>query len=257
MKIVFIGAGNLSVHLSRALQNAGFEIAQVYSRTEASAKELAEMLHVPYTVDIGGITDDASIYVFAVSDDAIKSLSERLLFNDRLVVHTAGSVPMDVFADKSKNYGVFYPLQTFSKQRPVDFSEIPVFIEACTHENLQIIRTVAEAISRKVYHVSSEERMKLHLSAVFGCNFVNHLYHLSAQIVRQAGFEFDILSPLILETAHKAIVSGNPEKVQTGPAVRNNLNVMRKHEEMLASYPEWRKIYSVMSENILKEKKKE
>ena len=254
MKIVFIGAGNLSVHLSKALQNAGFEIMQVYSRTETAAKEIADMLHVPYTADIGSISGDAALYIISVSDDAIESLSERLFFNDRLVVHTAGSVPMDVFAGKFENYGVLYPLQTFSKQRSVEFSEIPIFIEANTPDNLQLIRAVAAAISRKVYDASSEERMKLHLAAVFGCNFVNHLYHLSAQIAEQAGFDFSVLSPLIFETAHKAIVSGNPETVQTGPAVRNDRNVMRKHIELLKDHSEWREIYAMVSDNIGKMK---
>jgi len=255
MKIVLIGAGNLSVHLSKTLQNAKFDIVQVYSRTETAAKELAGLLHVPYTTDIANISGDASLYIFSVSDDAIKSLSERMVFNDRLVVHTAGSVPMDVFANRFKNYGVLYPLQTFSKQRLVDFSEIPVFIEANTPKNLQVIRVVAETIFRKVYDASSEKRMKLHLAAVFGCNFVNHLYNLSAQIAKQAGFDFSVLSSLIFETAHKTLVSGNPEAVQTGPAIRNDRNVMQKHMDLLVSYPEWRDIYSMMSESIRKGKR--
>ena len=143
-----------------------------------------------------------------------------------------------------------YPLQTFSKLRPVDFQEVPMFIEANTHDNLQTLRKVAEAISRKVYEASSAERMKLHLAAVFGCNFVNHLYHLSAQIAQQAGFDFSVLSPLILETAHKAIVSGNPKEMQTGPAVRNDRKVMQKHIDLLTFCPEWQEIYTMLSENI-------
>ena len=254
MKIVFIGAGNLSAHLSQALQSAGFEIAQVYSRTEASAKELAGLLNVPHTTDMGCMIGDASLYIISVSDDAIEFLSERLNVGNGLVVHTAGSVPMDVFAGKFKNYGVLYPLQTFSKLRPVDFSEIPVLIEANSGDNLQILRMVAAAISRKVYDAPSEKRLQLHLAAVFGCNFVNHLYHLSAQIARQAGFDFSILSPLILETVHKALAAGNPKEVQTGPAVRNDLKVMRKHMDLLASHPEWKEIYALLSENIRKVK---
>ena len=252
MKVVFIGAGNLSVHLSKALQKAGFEIAQVYSRTEAPAKELAGLLHVPYTADMGCITGNASLYVVSVSDDAIEAVSESLPPTGGMVIHTAGSVPMDVFAGKFENYGVLYPLQTFSKLRPVDFSEIPVFIEANTQKNLQNLRMVAETVSRKVYDASSAERIKLHLAAVFGCNFVNHLCHLSAQITKQAGFEFNVLSPLILETARKALDSGNPEQVQTGPAVRNDQGVMRKHLELLATQPEWKEIYALLSENINK-----
>jgi len=257
MKIVSIGAGNLSTHLSKALQNAGFEIAQVYSRTETSAKVLAELLNVPYTTDLDAITKDASLYLISVSDDAIESLAERLTFTEGLVVHTAGSVPMGVFAGKIKNYGVLYPLQTFSKLRPVNFTDIPVFIEANTQDNLQKLRMIAQVISHRIYDASSEKRMKLHLAAVFGCNFVNSLYCLSSQIAQQAGFDFSVLSPLIIETALKAIASGNPKDVQTGPAARNDFNVMRKHIEMLTSQPEWKKIYAILSENIGKPEKNE
>ena len=253
MKIVFIGAGNLTVHLSKALQNAGFEIAQVYSRTEASAKELSELLQSPYTTDMDNIIVDASLYIISVKDDAIETVTEKFPVIDGLVIHTAGSVPMYIFAGKFANYGVLYPLQTFSKLLPIDFSEIPVFLEANSSDNLQILRKVAETISRKVYEASSAERLKLHLAAVFGCNFVNHLFHLSAQIAKQAGFEFGVLTPLILETANKAVVSGNPKEVQTGPAVRNDQGVMRKHIELLVSYPEWQEIYAMLSESIGKQ----
>ena len=256
MKIVSIGAGNLSTHLSKALQNAGFEIIQIYSRTEASAKELAGLLHVPYTTDIGCIAGDASLYMISVHDDAIESLAESLTLSDRLVIHTAGSVPMDIFAGKLKNYGVLYPLQTFSRLSPVNFSEVPIFIEANAQDNLHRLRMVAQAISHNVYDASSAERMKLHLAAVFGCNFVNYFYHLSAQIAQQAGFDFSVLSPLITETAHKALLSGNPKEVQTGPATRNDLGVMRKHLDLLSTHPKWRKMYEILSENIRKETSK-
>ena len=250
MKIVFIGAGNLAVHLSKALQNAGFEIVQVFSRTEASAKELAVLLDAPYTSDIDSINDDASVYIISVSDCVIDYMSERMSSKEGLVVHTAGSVSIDVFAGKTKNYGVLYPLQTFSKSKSVSFSDIPVFIEANTNDNLQILRTLAEAISTKVYDASSAERLQLHIAAVFGCNFVNHLYYISAQIARQAGFGFDVMSPLLLETANKAIISGKPNNVQTGPAKRNERIVMDKHLEMLASQPEWKEIYAMISKGI-------
>jgi predicted short-subunit dehydrogenase-like oxidoreductase (DUF2520 family) len=255
VKIVFIGAGNVAVHLSQALQNTGFEIAQVYSRTETSARGLANLLQVPYATSISRIISDASLYIISVSDDAIEPLTGSLELADRLVVHTAGSVPMDVFAGKLDNYGVLYPLQTFSKSSPVDFTGIPMLIEANTPGNLQRLRMIAETISQKVYCASSAERMQLHLAAVFGCNFVNHFYHLSAQIAQQAGFNFDVLSPLILETARKAIASGNPQQMQTGPAARGDRNVMDKHMELLAAHPEWRTIYAMLSESIGKTKK--
>ena len=251
MKIVSIGAGNLAVNLSKALQNAGFELVQVYSRTEKSAKELAGLLNVPYTIYSENIVRDASVYIVSVSDDAIETVSEKLTAVDGLVIHTAGSVAMNIFSGIVKNYGVLYPLQTFSQSHQVNFADIPIFIEADTQDNLKRVRSLAEAVSCKVFHASSEERMQLHLSAVFACNFVNHLYHLSAKIVRQSGFDFSVLSPLILETARKALAAGNPEEVQTGPAARNDRTVLQKHLEMLASCPELKEIYALLSENII------
>jgi len=250
MKVVIIGAGNLSTHLSIALQKAGFEILQIYSRTVASAKELALQLKVPYTTDILSISYDASLYIFSVSDDAVSSVSENFISTDALVVHTAGSLPLDIFSKKFKNYGVFYPLQTFTKGRTVDFSNIPVFLEANTQENLNILQNVANSISQNVYFATSKERELLHLAAIFCCNFVNHLYDLSAQIAQQAGFEFSILSQLILETARKAITVDDPKKVQTGPAIRNDRKILQKHLDLLNSQPEYREIYFQLSKNI-------
>ena len=249
-KIVFIGAGNLATHLSKALQNVGFDIIQVFSRSESSARALAETLQTQYTTEISCIFSDASLYIVSVSDDAIAPITEKLPLTRQLVVHTAGSMPMEIFAGKLQNYGVIYPLQTFSKSRPVDFADIPFFLEANTSENLQQLRYVAEKISDKVFEAAFAERVQLHLAAVFGCNFVNSLYAVSAEIASQAGFDFGILSSLIFETARKAIDSGSPKSVQTGPAVRNDLNVIQKHLHLLASHPDWQNLYTQLSKYI-------
>ena len=250
MKVVFIGAGNLATHLSKALNQSVFQIAQIFSHSERSAKELSELLDVPYTTRIDNIIDDASLYFLSVSDDAIESLSKNLNSTDGLVVHTAGCVPMKIFSGKFENFGVFYPLQTFSKKRSIDFSNIPIFVEANTQDNLHILQNVAKSISQNVYTAESQERAQLHLAAIFCCNFVNHFFHLSAKIVQQAGFDFNVLSSLISETASKAIVSGNPKEVQTGPAIRNDIKVMQRHLELLASNPQLQEIYAIISENI-------
>ena len=229
-------------------------MVQVYSRTASSAKELADCLQTSYTTDVGNIISDASLYVISVSDDAIESVIEKLPPTDGLVIHTAGSVSIDIFSGRFKNYGILYPLQTFSKSRPVNFSEIPIFLEANTNNNLQTLRTVAETISSKVYEASSAKRMELHLAAIFGCNFVNYLFHLSSELAKQAGFDFNVLHPLIHETVYKALVSENPKKVQTGPAFRNDRKVIQKHIDLLDSYPKVQEIYTLLSENILKMK---
>ena len=252
VRIVFIGAGNLATHLSKALKDAGFEIVQVYSRTESSASRLAGALHVPYTTHVSHIIAHASLYIISVSDDVIGSIAEQLPLTNGMVVHTAGSVPMSILSGKHANYGVLYPLQTFSGIRAVDFSGIPVFLEANTPNNLQLLRDLAGTISNRVYDAVSEERRQLHVAAVFGCNFVNHLYYLAAQIAQQAGFDFEVLSPLILETAYKAVASGNPQDVQTGPAVRGDREVMRKHMELLAALLQWQEIYTMLSKSIEK-----
>ena len=210
---------------------------------------------MPYTADICNVFVDASMYFVSVSDSAIATLSERLTQMEGLIVHTSGSVSIDVLAGRFKNYGVLYPVQTFSKFRHVNFSDIPVFIEANSNDNLQILRNIASAISKKVYYASSAERMQLHLAAVFGCNFVNHLYHLSEQLAMKAGFDLAVLSPLMIETAHKAVASGSPRSVQTGPAARNDSDVMRKHLDFLSSQPDLKAIYSMMSDNIIKMRK--
>lgn len=245
-----IGAGNLAVHLSKAFQDAGFNITQVYSRSETSAKALAGILQTQFTTSIDALRTDALLYVLSVSDDVIACLVGQLPLTDQLVIHTAGSVPMDTLSGKLQNYGVLYPLQTFSKSRPIDFTGIPVFLEANTSENLQKITEIAKNISEKVYQATTEQRLYLHLSAVFGCNFVNYLYGISSQILQQAGFDFDVLSPLIIETAAKAIASGNPRQVQTGPAIRNDRKVMQKHLDILADHPDWQNIYAQLSEYI-------
>ena len=252
MKVVFIGAGNLATHLSIALQKSGFQIAQIYNRSESSAKELSGLLQVPCTTQPCHIVDDASLYIISVSDDAIEAVAKSIHPVRGLVVHTAACVSMDIFSGKFDNYGVFYPLQTFSKGYAVDFSDLPIFLEANSKENLHILQNVAKSISRNVLLATLQEREQLHLAAIFCCNFVNHLYHLSGKIAQRAGFDFNAFIPLITETAKKAILSGNPEKVQTGPAVRKDRKVMQRHLELLASDPKLHEIYLMFSESITK-----
>jgi predicted short-subunit dehydrogenase-like oxidoreductase (DUF2520 family) len=193
---------------------------------------------------------DADLYIVAISDDAIAKAVSKLPFTESLVVHTAGSISINVFADKMHNYGVLYPLQSFSKDCHVNFSEIPLFLEANTAENLTTLRSIATSLSAKVYELTSEKRLSLHLAAVFGANFANSLYAVAAQIVQEAGLPFDVLAPLLQQTVDKAIASGHPAQVQTGPAARNNQQVMQKHLEMLHTHPDWRQLYRQLSDCI-------
>jgi predicted short-subunit dehydrogenase-like oxidoreductase (DUF2520 family) len=248
MEIVIIGAGNVATHLSKALVKAGNNIKQIYSRTEVSAKTLAKELNIDYTTNIESIDNEADLYIFSVSDNAIPELALKLDIKDKNVVHTAGSVPLSVLKG-AKNYGVFYPLQTFSKSREVNFKEIPLCIEANNNEFNQTLTELAGQISKSVWQIDSVQRKRLHLSAVFACNFVNHMYALAKDLLSHEEIDFEILYPLIKETAIKATTMG-PKLAQTGPALRNDTESLEKHIELLSSYPEIQKIYRTISESI-------
>ncbi|MDR1672160.1 MAG: DUF2520 domain-containing protein [Bacteroidales bacterium] len=250
VNIVMIGAGNVAVHLSRALSDAGMRVIQVYSRSELSAKNLADMLHTDCTASLAEILPTGDLYIVAVNDDAIAEVVAGLPLREQMVVHTAGSVPMDVFAEKLLNYGVLYPLQTFSREYAPDFIHIPLFAEASSPENMQLLRKVAGKISSHVYELSSDKRMLLHLAAVFGSNFVHRMYVIAAQILHEAGLDFGVLSPLIVETARKAVSSSDPARLQTGPARRNDRRVLQQHMERLSAHPEWQRLYAQLSDSI-------
>lgn len=252
MKIIFIGAGNVATHLSLALQQAGHEILQVYSRTEVSASELALKLNVPFTNDFKQISDKAELYIYAVSDSAIADLASKSLADDALHVHTAGSVSVDVFEGKKQRYGVLYPMQTFSKNMTVRIAEIPFFVEGSELLVVDTLKSLTLTISNQCFELNSEQRTKIHLSAVFCCNFVNYLYHVAYQLVNENGLPFEVMIPLIEETANK-IKNFNPWDAQTGPAKRNDIAVMEKHLNLLNSRPQLQQLYNQLSQMIVNE----
>lgn len=250
MKIVLIGAGNLATHLGKALHAAGHDMVQVFSRTMQSAETLASLLDAEPLTDMAQVCDDADVYIFSVKDSALEQLVSRLCGGEKKVfLHTAGSMPMSVFQGKALHYGVLYPMQTFSKQREVDFSIIPCFIEANDEFALKQIEGLAGQISHRVYQLSSEDRKYLHLSAVFACNFANHCYAASQKLLQQHGIPFDVMLPLIDETAAK-VHGMTPKEAQTGPAVRYDENVIGKQIQLLENQPYFQKIYDCMSKSI-------
>jgi len=251
MKIVLIGAGNLANHLAVAIQQSGEEIIQVYSRTIESAAFLADKLEVNYTTNIQNINPEADLYIYAVSDSVLEDLLSLDIAPDALHVHTAGSVSIEIFQGKKLNYGVIYPLQTFSKNKDVAFGNIPVFIEASSDENLKLLRNLSSKISEKVYEINSEDRLQLHIAAVFACNFVNYFYGIAEELVANTGLSFDVLKPLILETADK-INYLNPKEAQTGPSKRNDRNVIDKHLMVLQNRPDLQNLYDTLSQMIFK-----
>lgn len=250
MKIVLIGAGNLATHLGKALHAAGHDMVQVFSRTMQSAETLASLLDAEPLTDMAQVRDDADVYIFSVKDSALEQLISQLCGGEKKVfLHTAGSMPMSVFRGKALHYGVLYPMQTFSKQREVDFSIIPCFIEANEEFALKQIEGLAGQISHRVFQLSSEDRKYLHLSAVFACNFANHCYAASQELLQQHGIPFDVMLPLIDETAAK-VHGMTPKEAQTGPAVRYDENVIGKQIQLLENQPYFQKIYDSMSKSI-------
>lgn len=248
--VVIIGAGNLATQLALALNEKNVAIKQIYSRSEASAQVLAQKVNAPFTTELLKLNTDADLYVIAVKDSAIQEVLENLpLADDRLIVHTSGSVPMKILEGFSLNYGVFYPLQTFSKNRKVDFSVIPVCIEASHPTVLVKLEDLAGRLSETIRQINSEERKTLHLAAVFTNNFVNHFYAIGAELLHERKMSFDLLKPLINETAAK-IETLHPIEAQTGPAKRNDQTVIQAQLKMLYDQPEYQKIYSFVTESI-------
>ncbi len=253
MNIVFIGAGRLATHLAIELSKHSFNILQIYSRTANSAMELAQKVNTKSTSDIKEVIKDADIYIFSIKDSALPNILAEIPSNKGLWIHTAGSIPLDIFKEYNNRYGVLYPFQTFSKDRNLDFSVIPLFLEANNKNDLKILFNIAEQISNKVYSLSSEKRQYLHLTGVFACNFVNHMYSVSHSILEKEGIPFETVLPLIDETAAK-IHSLSPKEAQTGPAIRYDENVINKHLELIKD-PDLKEIYSLISKNIYKTNK--
>lgn len=251
--VSFIGSGNLAWHLAPALDNAGFVVKEVYSQNPKHAEALTERLYqaeVKASLDFS--TSASGLFIIAVHDDAIESIAQEIILpDDAVLVHTSGSQPLQAlrFA-ATANTGVFYPLQTFSKSKKVNFKDIPLFIESNTSEAEIALTTVAKAISHRVKKIGSEERKALHISAVFASNFTNHMLTISQEILQQNSLTFELLKPLIEETIAKALSIG-PQHAQTGPAMRGDLKVLDKHMEFLHDDEDLNEVYKTISQHIL------
>lgn len=249
MKIVLLGSGNVATHLAKALKSKGEELVQVYSQSLDNAVSLAQLIGARAIDDLTDVEQHADLYIISVKDDAIGTVAASLKNVSGLVVHTSGTTDINVLASQVKKAGVFYPLQTFSKSKDVSFDNIPLCIEANDSDQLIVLNGLATKLSNQVYELDGEKRKVLHLAAVFACNFPNHLYALANKILNQNGLDFEIIRPLIAETADK--VMGNlPENVQTGPAVRGDESTLNKHLSMLNDMPELHNIYQILSNSI-------
>lgn len=249
MNIVLIGAGNLATNLAMALQAQRYNIVQVFSRTEAAAQQLADQLGAPCTTRLTDLCTDADLYIYALTDEALPTVINNMPRINGIHVHTAGSMPMHIFDGKQANYGVVYPFQTFSKNKRVDFTHIPIFVEANNVQTLDLLTNTVRTISKNVYFANSEDRKFLHLSGVFANNFTNYLYTIAADLLAERGLPFEVLQPLIREGVGK-LDSLSPIEAQTGPAVRGDHSVVSEHLRLLADHPAWAQLYQTLSEAI-------
>jgi predicted short-subunit dehydrogenase-like oxidoreductase (DUF2520 family) len=251
ISIAIIGSGNVAQHLIQAFSKSlEIELVQVFSRSKESVAHLLSSDKI--TTDLADLKN-ADLYIIAVSDDAICDVSSRLVFENKLVVHTSGSVALTDLDDRNRK-GVFYPLQTFSKNKAIDFKQIPICIESQNEHDYKLLETVAKSISEHVHSLNSEQRKALHVSAVFVSNFVNHLYQIGNAICEEHHVPFAILKPLIQETANK-IVTLSPQVAQTGPANRKDTTTIQSHLNFLSDENQ-KNIYQLLTKSIIDNGKK-
>ena len=251
IKISLIGSGNVAQHLINAFtKNEHIELVQVFSRKKESLENLLDSDKIITTFSE---LKEADLYIISITDDAISEVSAQLPFQDKLVVHTSGTVSIESLNSKNRK-GVFYPLQTFSKDKKVDFSVIPICLEAKNEADYRLLEKVATSISNAVFSISSEQRKALHVSAVFVNNFTNHLYQIGQEICSEHQVPFEILKPLIQETSEK-IKTLNPSEAQTGPAKRNDQNTIDAHLAYLTDENQ-KNIYKILTQSIQNNGKK-
>jgi len=256
-RITLIGSGNVAHHLGIALYQSGVKIDCVYSRSIKHAKTLADKLESIAIDNIDNIIDHSDLYLFAVSDNAIEILAKKLssqLGYTKQVAHTSGMVSSNIFKDYFNSYGVFYALQTFTKNRELDMKKIPFMITSNdpTFENQ--LFNLAESISNNVSFVDDSKRKVLHVAAIFANNFTNYLYSISEDILQKENLNIDLLYPLIEETSKKIIEGESPKNIQTGPAIRNDIKTINSHLDYLKYNHEYKKLYKLMTKLIQKER---
>ncbi len=260
MNISFIGAGNVAWHLAQELENAGHSIVEIYSRDVRNARRLAAQLYdTEVKEDLNFSESPAQVFVLAVRDQALEEVVERLVMpEDGILVNTSGTRSLatlqrlvGVYSDVPVRTGVFYPIQTFSREEPLASGEIPFCVEASDEDTAARLVGLAHSIGSTVYEMDSEERKILHVAAVFANNFTNHLLSVAHDILETEGLDSEMLAPLVRETFLKALASGDPAEVQTGPARRGDWEITSHHLEYLQRlHPDWAKLYRNVSESI-------
>ncbi len=256
-RVVLVGSGNVAEALARAIGRcAEVQLVQLFARNPERGREVAEIGQTTWSSDPTQLAT-ADLYLLAVSDRAVTAVAEELPIPEgAIVAHTAGSVPLEALPERFARRAVFYPLQTFTRGREVDFQQIPIFLETTDDTAREVLEIFAQQLSGTVLFTDSEQRKRLHLAAVFACNFTNHMYALGEKILAETHLDFALLKPLIAETAKKACDNPSPTAVQTGPAVRNDRITQERHTAMLAEEPLLEELYRKISQNIWEISKK-
>ena len=255
MNISIIGSGNVATQFGKVFLKTGHTIVQVISSNVRSGKQLASRLKTSFSSTYADPNNQTDIFLIAVKDAQITEVVKSLIKTGKIVVHTSGSIDINVFKNKFRNYGVFYPLQTIKINRAVNFKKVPICLEASNEKTEEQLFKLADTISGNIYMLSSEQRLKVHLAAVFANNFTNHLYALAEKILNQNDLSFDLIRPLIEQTAKNSL-RNSPATLQTGPAMRNDKITINKHLKLLEKDKELQKIYKLMTESIYKLNKK-
>jgi predicted short-subunit dehydrogenase-like oxidoreductase (DUF2520 family) len=250
-RISIIGSGNVAISVSKAIVNKGLTLVQVVGRKIENVQALLAKLNseqlIEAVTDFNRLNKEVDCFIVCVNDDAITSVLKNFPFKDKLVIHTSGSVGLSVFSGFEK-YGVFYPLQTFSKENPIAFDEVPLCIEGSSKEVVDELLELGNVLSNKVVELNSQQREVLHLAAVFACNFSNYMYQVAHELTTKNKIDFSILLPLINETANK-IKKQTPKAAQTGPAKRNDQKIIAKHLTMLENNPN-KELYQLITKLI-------
>lgn len=244
--IVLIGSGNLATQLSLSLVNNGYNIIQVWSQHLKNANKLANKLNCNATDSLKNLVK-ADLYIIAVKDDKIKSIVNTIAVDD--IVHTSGGTDIDIFENRFNNFGVFYPLQTFNKEIDINFDNIPICIEANNKEFVSKLNKLAESLSKSITVLNSKQRKKLHVAAVFACNFSNHMYTNAYNLLKEDNIDFKLLIPLINQTILK-LNDNKPEDVQTGPAKRKDVRLI-KHQLEIISNKKTKDLYQFITNSII------
>lgn len=252
-RIIFVGAGNLAWHLAPALEAAGLVVSGIFSRRTAAAKQLAARLYstkVLNSLDFSRLRAD--VVLLSVSDGAIAQVASALtLPPDAIVAHLSGATPLRSISENTQNpCGVLYPLQTFGKNdRKINFAEVPFCIHASDQNTRRTLRKMAGQLSRNVYELDDQQRLKLHLAAVISANFTNHLLLRAHDMLTEHHINTDLLKPLVEETVRKFFAQKNAD-TQSGPARRNDENTLSAHEKLLDNYPQIKTLYQCLSQSI-------